>query len=92
MGRTDNIKFDIRLQAKDNQYKYSFFNFVHKADNFMSKGDFSFGFIYNDPEKCYVSKNLIMTKKQRFKACTKLKEQMDAEAERLIASMAESLK
>lgn len=116
MGRKDNIRFDLRIQVKDNQYKYSFFNFTHTADESMNqffanrttnhyrnnryqstssskkKANLDFGFIYKDTEKCYVSKNLLMTKKQRQKACTKLKEQIEAEVTRLVNSIAETLK
>lgn len=92
MGRNDNIHFDLRLQVKDNQYKYSFFNFSHTADNFMKKGNFDFGFIYNNAEKCYINKSLLMTKKQRQKACTLLKEQIETEVARLVSSMSETIK
>jgi len=82
----DNINFDIRLQVKDNQYKYTIYNFSHES------GQVRYGFIYDDPEKCFVVKNLIMTKKQRLNTCIKFKEQINAEAQRLINSMAEILK
>lgn len=83
---SDNIYFDIRLQVKDNQYKYTVYNFSHEGSQF------AYGFIYNDDEKCFVSKQLIMTKKQRLNTCAKLKEQINAEAQRLAKSMAETLK
>lgn len=83
---SDNIYFDIRLQVKDNQYKYSVYNFSHKGSQY------AYGFIYNDDEKCFVSKQIIMGKKQRFNTCAKLKEQINAEAQRIAKSMAEALK
>jgi len=83
---TENIDFDIRLQVKDNQYKYTMYNFSHTGTHV------NYGFIYNKPEQCFVVKQLIMGKKQRANTCAKLQEQISTESQRLIDSMAETLK
>jgi len=92
-----NINFDLQLQVKDNQYKYSIHNFSQTSDKSLTTSrlgeiDTSYGFIYDNAERCFINKKLLMTKKQRQKTCAKLKDQIATEAQRLVNSMAETMR
>lgn len=90
MMRNDQISYDIIIQLKDNAYKYNFYNFTHQASGFDK--DVGFGYIYDNAEDCFKSKTMVVTKKMRLKACTKLNERIELEIDRLVNSLAEILK
>lgn len=73
------IDYHLKIEAKDNQFKYTFTNFRHSSPSQI------YGFVSSE-EDCFEMEG-IMTKKQKQNTCIKLKTQIEHEVTRLVNSM-----
>lgn len=79
------VRYDWVLSVKDGAYNYLFKNFIHEPQVRKEMKPLNLGRVSNQTP-CFQGKQLAMTKKQKEKVCTYMKEEIDKHINGLIMS------
>ena len=79
------VRYDLVISIKEGAYNYLFKNFIHESQVRKEMNPLNLGRVSNDTP-CFKTKQLSMTKKQKAKVTTYLKEQIDNHINDLLES------
>jgi len=84
------IWFNLRIQIKDGQYKYTISNYFHEA-NPLLESPVSYGPIFKE-DICFYVKGLLLSKKRKRKYCNYINERIDENRIELSKSLEEAMR
>lgn len=84
------IWFNLRIQIKDGQYKYTISNYFHEA-SLLLESPVSYGLLTDD-DICFYVKGLLLSKKRKRRYCNYINECIDTDRVELVTSLEKAMK